>query len=404
MTDPVTGPRRGPARPAVGRGGPPATADFWRLAAVNLFVGSMVGLERTVLPILADETFGLAAGVAVAGFIVAFSIAKAVVNLLAGAAADRLGRKRVLVLGWIVSLPVPALLAWAPDWNVVVFANVLLGAGQALTWSMTVNMMVDLMPPHRRGFAAGINEFAGYAGVAATAFLTGLIASQMGLRPWPFVVGMALAALGLALALTVRETGPAGTPPPLRWVRGVELPSLLGLAANLKDGMVWLSLPLLLAGRGMDLLQIGVVTALYPLVWAAGQPVFGPWSDRVGRRVPIALGTLLQGLGLMLFAARPGYPAALAAAALLGLGTAMVYPVLIAAVADRVPLAERATALGIYRFFRDGGYALGAFAAGVGLAAAEPVVAGTGAVFVALALVAWTLLPVPARSIGISPR
>jgi len=362
---------------------------FWLLALVNLFVGSMVGLERTVLPLVAEQDFALRSGAAVGGFVVAFAAAKAIVNLLAGATADRLGRKRVLVLGWVVSLPVAPLLAWAPTWDVVIGANVLLGAGQALTWSMTVNMMVDLMPPTRRGFAAGINEFAGYLGVAVTAFVTGLIASQAGLRPWPFVLGVALAGVGLALSLAAPETAPMGRAPPLRWVRGVGIPSLLGLATNLKDGLVWLSLPLLLEARGFGLAQIGLVAGLYPLVWAAGQPLFGPLSDRVGRRGPVAAGMALQGVGLGLLAVAATLPAALIAATVLGLGTGMAYPVLIALVADRVAPAERATALGIYRFFRDGGYAVGALVAGVGLTQLGPATAWTGVVFVPLAILAW---------------
>ncbi len=382
----------------------PPAVDFWLLATVNLFVGSMVGLERTLLPVLAEQDFGLSAGAAIGGFIVAFSVAKAVVNLIAGAAADRLGRKRVLILGWLISAPVPALLAWAPDWSVVVLANVLLGVGQAATWSMTVNMMVDLMPAHRRGFAAGINEFAGYAGLSLAAFLTGLIASQVGLRPWPFLMGIGLALVGLVLSLMVRETGRPGAPPPLRWVRGVGVPSLLGLATNLKDGLVWLSLPLLMAGRGLDLVQIGTVAGLYPLVWAAGQPLFGPMSDRVGRRGLVVAGTALQGGGLVALAWAPTFAAALAAATLLGLGTGMVYPVLIAAVADRVPVAERATALGIYRFFRDGGYAIGALIAGVGLAASGAVTGWIGAAFLPLSLLAWTTLAAgPTHPDGLPP-
>jgi len=364
-------------------------SGFWLLALINLFVGSMVGLERTVLPLVAEQDFALRSGAAVGGFVVAFAAAKAAVNLLAGATADRLGRKRVLLLGWVVSLPVAPLLAWAPTWDVVIGANVLLGAGQALTWSMTVNMMVDLMPPTRRGFAAGINEFAGYLGVAVTAFVTGLIASQAGVRPWPFVLGVALAGVGLALSLAAPETAPMGRAPPLRWVRGVGIPSLLGLATNLKDGLVWLSLPLLLEARGFGLAQIGLVAGLYPLVWAAGQPLFGPLSDRVGRRGPVAAGMALQGVGLGLLAVAATLPAALIAATVLGLGTGMAYPVLIALVADRVAPAERATALGIYRFFRDGGYAVGALVAGVGLTQLGPATAWTGVVFVPLAILAW---------------
>lgn len=365
---------------------------FWLLAAVNLFVGAMVGMERTVVPLLAEQDFGLRSGVVVGGFVVAFALAKAVVNLVAGAASDRIGRRRVLLLGWAVSLPVAPLLAWAPSWDVVVFANVLLGAGQALTWSMTVNMMVDLMPPGRRGFAAGINEFAGYAGVSATAFLTGLIAANAGLRPWPFLLGIGVALVGLALSFAAPETAPAARSPRPRWVRGVGAPSLLGLATNLKDGLVWLSLPLLLDGRGFTLTQIGVVAGLYPLVWAVGQPLFGPLSDRVGRRGPVALGMAAQGAGLALLAVADGYAVALLAAAILGLGTGMAYPVLIAAVADRVPAAERATALGIYRFFRDGGYAVGALVAGAGLARLGAATAWTAAAFLPLAVLAWWAL------------
>lgn len=365
---------------------------FWLLAAVNVFVGAMVGLERTVLPLLAAQDFGLRSGAALSGFVVAFALSKALFNLLAGAAADRWGRRGVLIAGWLVSLPVAPLLAWAPSWTAVVLANVLLGVGQALTWSMTLNMMVDLVPARRRGFAAGINEFAGYFGVSVTAFLTGLIASGLGLRPWPFAIGVVVALFGLGLSLLARETTPAGAPPPLRWTPGVGAPSLLGLATNLKDGLVWLSLPLLLAERGLPIAQIGLVAGLYPLLWAVGQPLFGPLSDRIGRRGPVALGMLLQGAGLLLLALVPTFAAALAAATLMGVGTGMAYPVLIAAVADLALPVERATALGVYRALRDGGYAVGALVAGFGLLRLESVTAWTGAAFLPLAVLAWTAL------------
>lgn len=369
--------RRNAARPA-----------FWLLALVNVFVGAMVGLERTIVPLLAEQDFGLRAGATVGGFIIAFALAKAFVNLFAGVAADRWGRRGVLIMGWLVSLPVAPLLMWSPTWGVVILANVLLGAGQALTWSMTVNMMVDLVPTRRSGFAAGINEFAGYFGVSATAFLTGLIAAEAGLRPWPFGLGILIALMGLSLAFMAPETTPKGKPAPLKWARGIAVPSLLGFATNLKDGLVWLSLPLVLTSRGFDLASIGVVAGLYPLLWAAGQPLFGPLSDRVGRRSLIAVGILLQGLGLFVLALAPTYSAALIAAGLLGIGTSMAYPVLIAAVADRVPPAERATALGVYRFFRDGGYAAGALLGGLGLLHLDAVAAWTGAAFLPLALLA----------------
>lgn len=364
---------------------------FWLLALVNLFVGAMVGLERTVVPLLAEQDFGLRAGATIGGFIIAFSLAKAWVNLFAGIAADRWGRRTVLILGWLVSLPVAPLLMWAPSWGMVVFANVLLGAGQALTWSMTVNMMVDLMPG-RSGFAAGMNEFAGYFGVSATTLLTGFIAAETGLRPWPFALGVIIVLLGLGMSFLVTETMSNTVPEPLRWIRGVEVPSLLGLATNSKDGLVWLSLPLLLAGRGIELPQIGIVAGLYPLLWAASQPIFGPLSDHIGRRPLVVLGTLLQGLGLLQLALVPTYFAALTAAVLLGVGTGMVYPLLVAAVADRVPVKERATALGLYRFFRDGGYAVGAIIGGLGLVHLASVTAWTGFAFLPLALLAWLAL------------
>lgn len=348
----------------------------------------MVGLERTVVPLLGEQ-YGLQAGVAVGAFIVSFSLSKALMNLLAGVAADRFGRKGVLIVGWLLGLPVPLLLIWAPSWAWVLVANVLLGINQALTWSMTVNMMVDVMPPKRRGFAAGINEFAGYLGVSLLAFLTGFVALSFSLRPEPFYLGIGVSLAGLGLSFFVSETTPAAKPPPLGWVRGVGLPSVLGMATNLKDGLVWLALPLLLIDRGLNLTEIGTVAGLYPLVWALGQPLFGPLSDRLGRHTLISPGMALQGSGLLLLALSSTFFWASVAAFLMGLGTALVYPTLIASVADRVPAEQRATALGIYRFFRDGGYALGAVVAGAGLAVLEPTLVAGGFVLVLLALPAW---------------
>ncbi len=373
-------------------GKPKLPAVFWLLALINVFVGGMVGLERTVVPLLGEEIFGLQAGVAVAAFIVSFSLSKALMNLFAGIAADRFGRKKVLLFGWFLGLPVPLLLIWAPSWNWVLFANVLLGFNQAFTWSMTVNMMVDIVAPQRRGFAAGINEFAGYLGVSLLAFLTALLAAQFNLRPEPFYLGIAVAILGLGLSLFVTETAPSTKPAPIAWVRGVGLPSLLGSATNLKDGLVWLALPLLLASRNMSLVEIGLVAGLYPLVWALGQPIFGPLSDSLGRRLIIAPGMALQGIGLLILAVSHSFFWALLAATVLGLGTAMAYPSLIASVADRVPQNKRATALGIYRFFRDGGYAAGAIIAGIGLLSLSPTLLVTSILLLVTAGLAWWYL------------
>ncbi len=374
------------------RGERGSVSSFWLLAAVNAFVGSMVGLERTIVPILAEQDFGLRAGAAIGSFIIAFAIAKAVFNLFAGAAADRWGRRRVLILGWLISLPVAPLLAWAPTWEVVVFANLLLGVGQALTWSMTLNMMVDLMPMRRRGFAAGINEFAGYLGVSVVAFLTGVVAAEFGLRPWPFVLGIVFAVIGLGLSLRAPETSPASKPAPLSWIPGVGVPSILGLATNLKDGLVWLSLPLMLTARGFDLAQTGLVAGLYPLLWAVGQPLFGPLSDRIGRRPLVVSGMVFQGAGLLVLAGAASYGTALLAAVLLGLGTGMAYPVLIAAVADRARAGKRATALGVYRFFRDSGYAVGALIGSFGILDLARATTWTGLAFAPLALLAGAAL------------
>lgn len=361
---------------------------FWLLALINVLVGGMVGLERTVVPLLGSAEFGLAQGGALAAFVISFGISKALFNLVAGALADRIGRRRVLLLGWVLALPLPGLLIWAPSWSWVVAANVLLGVNQALTWSMTVNMMVDLAPLQQRGLAAGINEFAGYAGVSLLAVLTGVVAESYSLRPEPFYLGIAVVLAGLFLSAMVPETAPQAKPSPLAWIRGVGLPSLLGAMTNLKDGLVWLVLPLLMSARGFSLAEIGLVAGLYPLIWAAGQLAFGPLSDRLGRWQLILPGMALQAVGLVLLGVAGSLPPLLVSSSLLGLGTGMAYPTLIALVADRVPVADRATALGIYRFFRDGGYALGAALAGIGLAYVSSLVMVVGGLMLAVAVVA----------------
>ncbi|HEV8425264.1 MAG TPA: MFS transporter [Actinomycetes bacterium] len=375
-------------------------AQFTLLVGVNALVGGMVGQERTVLPLLAGQVFGLRAVTAALTFILAFGAVKAVTNLAAGALSDRYGRKPVLVAGWLTGLPVPLLLMWAPGWGWVVAANVLLGINQGLTWSTTVIMKIDLVGPERRGLAMGLNEAAGYGAVAATAFLTGLVAARYGLRPEPFYLGVAYAGLGLGLsALVVRETRghaqleagarPAGAAPSMRQVLAVTSlrePALsacsqAGLVNNLNDGLAWGLLPLFYAGAGLGVGRIGLLAAAYPAVWGAGQLLTGALSDRYGRKGLIVAGMWLQAAALALTAAARGFAAWLAGAVLLGAGTAMVYPTLLAAVGDVAHPRWRASAVGVYRLWRDSGFALGALLAGVvadlaGLAAAVWAVAG----------------------------
>ena len=359
--------------------------QFTLLVAINAFVGAMVGLERTVLPLLAQAEFGLASKAATLSFLVGFGAVKAVANLLAGRLADRGGRKRILVAGWLAGLPVPLLLIWAPTWGWVVFANVLLGVNQGLCWSTTVIMKIDLVGPERRGLAMGLNEFAGYVAVSLAALGTGYLAAAHGLRPAPFYPGIGVAIAGLALSLfAVRETQGhvaveaerlGGTEPARSFAevllltswkeRSLFAASQAGLANNLNDGVVWGLLPILLAARGLPLDRIGLVAAAYPAVWGVAQLATGPLSDRWGRKWMIASGMWVQGAGLLLFVIGPDLAAWLAAAAVLGLGTALVYPTLLAAVSDVAHPAWRASAVGVYRLWRDGGYAVGALAAGL---------------------------------------
>jgi MFS family permease len=407
-----------PVRPAGLRLGLRANlAQFCLLVGVNALVGGMVGQERSLLSLLATQVFGLAAVSAALTYIVAFGLTKAATNFLAGTLADRYGRKPVLVAGWLVGLPVPLLLIWAPTWGWIVAANVLLGVNQGLCWSTTVIMKIDLAGPRRRGLAMGLNEAAGYLAVALTAYLTGLIAARAGLRPEPFYLGLAYAGLGLGLsALLVRETrghaqleaqlADAARPTvanhgPNRTLgaAGVERlstrevfvrtslrePALsacsqAGLVNNLNDGLAWGLLPLLFVRGGLSVAQVGLLAALYPAVWGLGQLLTGPLSDRLGRKPLITGGMLLQAMALAATALAGSFLPWAAAAILLGIGTAMVYPTLLAAISDVAHPNWRASAVGVYRLWRDAGFAVGALLAGLvadlaGLEAAVWVVA-----------------------------
>jgi MFS family permease len=368
-------------------------AQFTLLVAVNALVGGMLGQERTVLPLLAEREFHLAAYTAGLTFILAFGIAKAATNYLAGTWSDRYGRKPVLVAGWLIAVPVPLMLIWAPAWGWVVAANVLLGVNQGLTWSTTVIMKIDLVGPARRGLAMGFNESAGYGAVAVTAFATGYIAEGYGLRPQPFYLGLAYAALGLGLStLAVHETRgharlEAGTHTGRRDGRhdhlkgdlddravfvqtslrepALSAASQAGLVNNLNDGLAWGLFPVLFAAAGLSVTRIGILAALYPAVWAVGQLVTGAWSDRVGRKPLIVAGMLTQAVGLAMVAIGDTFDVWAVAAVLLGAGTALVYPTLLAAVGDVAHPAWRARAVGVYRLWRDGGFAVGALLSGV---------------------------------------
>ncbi|OGO51753.1 MAG: MFS transporter [Chloroflexi bacterium RBG_16_69_14] len=360
--------------------------QFALLVGVSALVGGMVGQERAIVPLLAVEVFGLPTATAALAFLVAFGLTKAVTNLVAGALADRVGRKPVLVAGWLVGLPVPFILILAPAWGWVVAANILLGVNQGLTWSTTVLMKIDLVGPRRRGLALGLNEASGYMAVALTAFLTGAIAESAGLRPAPFFLGIAIAGLGLgASVLFVRETHghalhesrvAAGPPTAdrhwlrLAWRSTVSDPSLsaasqAGLVNNLNDGLAWGLLPLVWASAGIPLGQIGILAAAYPATWGVVQVATGAWSDRVGRKRLIVAGMLAQAAAIAAIAAWTGFGPWLAAAIVLGVGTAMVYPTLIAVVADVAEPRQRGAITGIYRFWRDLGFAVGAILVGV---------------------------------------
>ncbi|MDQ2841608.1 MAG: MFS transporter [Acidobacteriota bacterium] len=372
----------------------PNLAQFLLLVVINAFVGGMVGMERTVVPLLGKQTFHISSTSLITSFIVSFGISKALVDLISGTFADRWGRKPVLLLGWALGLPVPFLIIYAPTWSWIIWANVLLGMNQGFAWSMTVNMKIDLVGPAKRGLAMGLNEFAGYFAVGLTALATGYIASASGLRPKPFYLGIGYVIAGFILsAFFVRDT---------RWHMQHESRNYsnagvgdeseksrsfadifritswrdktlfgscqAGLVNNLNDGMAWGIFPLFFAAHGLDVKHIGTIKAVYPFVWAGGQLVTGPWSDRWGRKGLIVWGMLVQSLAhpVIAFGAK-AYPweSGLAGAVLLGLGTSMVYPSLLASISDIARPTWRARSLSVYRFWRDMGYAVGALMAGL---------------------------------------
>jgi len=395
-------------------------AQFSLLVGINAFVGAMVGLERSTLSLVGEADFGLTSSAAVLSFIVAFGLAKSFTNLGAGVFAERLGRRRLLIVGWGLALPVPLMIALAPSWQWVVAANVLLGVNQGLAWSMTVVMKIDLVGPKRRGLALGLNESAGYGGVALAAALSGWLATEFAARDVLVVAGAAIAVIALATSvLFVRDTAGHMTLEQSRYDPNANeaAPALrqafpdatyrqpvlrscsqAGLVNNLNDALAWGLVPLFLAANGASVSEIGLVAGLYPAVWGIGQILTGHWSDRVGRKPLIVSGMLVQAAALALLAGSDGAVGAAAISAVfLGAGTALVYPTLIAAISDAVSPIARAPAVGVYRFWRDMGYVAGGLLAGL----AADAIGFSGAIALVAALTAasgvWVALDMTER-------
>jgi len=356
--------------------------QFSLLVLINAFVGSMVGLERTILPEIAETEFGIAARSAIFSFIVVFGITKALANYFAGRFAQQYGRKNMLILGWLFGLPVPLILMFAGSWNWIIFANVLLGINQGLAWSANVIMKIDIAGKKDRGLAMGLNEFAGYLAVGIMAFLTGWMASEFGLRPYPFIIGVGIAVTGLIfsvvlvkdtepwVALEAEESDHKKSTENLFWKtswkdRNLFAVTQSGLSTNLKDGMAWGTFPLFLTATGLSLAQVGIVTAIYPAFWGIFQVVTGKLSDYTGRKQMLVAGMLTQAASLLIFPHLTGFYQFVVVAAILGIGTAMVYPTFLAAVADLVHPQDRAESIGAFRLWRDAGYAVGAIIAGL---------------------------------------
>jgi MFS family permease len=355
--------------------------QFVLLVVVNAFVGGMIGMERTIFPQFAEEVFSINSKTAILSFIVAFGIAKSLANYFTGKLANRFGRKKLLIVGWLLAIPVPILLLWAKSWNVVVFANVLLGISQGLTWSSTVVMKIDLVGEKQRGFAMGLNEFAGYLAVGLMAYLTGVVAEKYGVTPYPFYIGIVISVVGLALSvLWVKDTtahnkkeAVSNTNLPLKNVftqttfshKTLSSITQAGLVNNLNDGMIWGLLPIVLASLSFNTGQSGLIAAAYPAVWGMGQLFTGKLSDTADKKAMLFWGMMLQGIAILCIPFTSNYWMLLSIAVVLGVGTALVYPTFLAAIAVVTTPSQRAESLGIFRLWRDLGYAIGAIVSGV---------------------------------------
>ena len=355
--------------------------QFLLLVLVNAFVGGMVGLERSILPQIAEVEFGMAVKTAILSFIIVFGISKALTNYFMGRLANRYGRKSLLVAGWLFAIPVPFLLFYAQSWNWILWANVFLGINQGLAWSSTIIMKIDLVGPKNRGLAMGINESAGYLAVGVMAFLSAFIASEYGLYPYPFYIGFILVFLGLFTSiLFVKDTrafakleSQTSTVSKLKSVfrdttfsnSNLSSITLAGLANNLNDGMMWGLLPILLYSLSFSIAEIGILAAVYPTIWGLGQLFTGALGDKYSKKLLLVLGMLIQAIGIFMIAYSTSYQTIFIAAVLLGVGTAMVYPIFLAAIADYTHPEQRAECIGVYRLWRDLGYAIGALSSGI---------------------------------------
>ncbi len=355
--------------------------QFTLLVIVNAFVGGMIGLERTIIPQIAEVDFGMAAKTAILSFIVVFGITKAITNYYTGTLANRFGRKNLLVTGWLFALPVPILLIYAPNWNWIIAANILLGISQGLTWSSTVVMKIDLVGEKDRGFAMGLNEFAGYVALAVIAFLTGWIANNYGLRPYPFYVGIGMAVIGLLMSwLFIKDTNKhvqleatSSNVPKLKnlfWETTWHHKNLgsitqAGLVNNLNDGMVWGLFPLLLISKGFNLHETGIIVATYPAVWGLGQLYTGKLADKYCKKTLLFIGMFVQGMALLGMVSANSFLWFIILSSLLGIGTAIVYPTFLAAISDYTHPDQRPKSIGIFRLWRDLGYAIGAILTGL---------------------------------------
>jgi len=355
--------------------------QFALLVIVNAFVGGMVGLERSILPQIAETDFNMIAKTAILSFIIVFGITKAITNYFTGALANRVGRKKLLVIGWIFAIPIPFILIYASDWNWIIFANILLGINQGLTWSSTVVMKVDLVGEKDRGFAMGLNESSGYLAIAGVAFLTSWIASEYGLRPYPFYLGIGFAVIGLLTSIffvkdTIHHVTQEVVNSSIRKLKNIFVEtswtdrnlgsiSQAGLVNNLNDGMIWGIFPILLASRNFSIEEIGIIVAIYPGVWGIGQLVTGKLADLINKKYLLFIGMLAQGLSLLCFIYAQTFVDFIVLSSILGLGTALVYPTFMAGIADFTHPAQRAQSIGVFRLWRDLGYAFGAILTGI---------------------------------------